>query len=62
MPHPWLLVIEHQLKRGKQRKTEEATKSPSGTYYLDEIFKTTVSMEIHQKHKPHSSTLYTRNL
>ena len=40
----------------KAKKTEEATRPPSGTYYLDEIFKTTVSMEMHQKNKPHSST------
>ena len=40
----------------KAKKVEDVTKPPSGTYYLDEIFKTTVSMEMHQKNKAHSST------
>ena len=44
------------IQERKAKKTEEVTKPSSGTYYLDEIFKTTVSMEMHQKNKPHSST------
>lgn len=44
------------VQERKVKKTEEATRPPSGTYYLDEIFKTTVNMEMHQKNKPHSST------
>lgn len=53
------------LVNEKKIKKSEASKPSAGTYYLDEIFKTTVNMEMHQKNmnmemhqktKPHSST------
>ena len=40
----------------KKAKKAEVAEPPPGTYYLDEIFKTTVNMEMHQKDKPHSGT------
>lgn len=40
----------------KKAKKTESAKPLSGTYYLDEIFKTSVNMEMHQKTKLHSST------
>ena len=40
------------VQEKKVKKVERST----GTYYLDEIFKTTVNMEMHQKTKPHSHT------
>ena len=43
------------VQEKKVKKTGVA-EPPPGTYYLDEIFKTTVSMEMHQKDKPHSGT------
>ena len=44
------------LVQEKKVKKTEAADPPPGTYYLDEIFKTNVNMEMHQKDKPHSST------
>ena len=44
------------LVQEKKVKKAEAAEPPPGTYYLDEIFKTTVNVEVHQKDKPHSST------
>ena len=47
-------VMVHAAKERTKVKTYE-TKPPVGTYYLDEIFKTSVNMETHQKSNPHSS-------
>ena len=40
----------------EQEKKRKKIEGPTGTYYLDAIFKTTVNMEMHQKNKLHSHT------
>jgi len=46
-------AMVHATKEKTKVKTSSEPKPPDGTYYLDEIFKTSVSMEMHQKSNPH---------
>ena len=47
-------VMIHATKERTKVSTPE-TKASAGTYYLDEIFKTSVNMEMHQKSNPQTS-------
>ena len=48
-PSTYSSAVMHEKTKAK---TSSETKPPGGTYYLDEIFKTSVSMEMHQKSNP----------
>jgi len=47
-PSTYSSAVVHEKTKAKTSET----KPPGGTYYLDEIFKTSVSMEMHQKSNP----------